>query len=255
MLLVASEPTICEPNPAWLTLPFVIGLVLIHLYAGKLQLLKHIPRGRWLSMASGVSVAYVFVHLLPDLSERQAVIAETNMLTFLEHHIYLLALLGLTLFYGLEWAVQTSQQRQCEGGKNDIPEMGIFWIHILSFAAYNGLIGYLLVHREEPGLAGLCFYFIAIGLHFLVNDYGLRQDHRHTYHNIGRWILSGAIVAGWAIGVATEIPEAAIAVLFAFLSGGIILNTLKEELPEERQSRFWAFLTGAFIYAGVLLAL
>lgn len=255
MLLVASEPSVSNPNPAWLTLPFVVGLILIHLYAGKLELLAHLPRSRCLSAAGGVSVAYVFVHLLPDLSERQAAIAQTGILTVLEHHIYLLALLGLTVFYGLEWAVQTSQQRQREAGKSDTPALGVFWIHILSFAAFNGLIGYLLVHREEPGLASLCFYFIAIGLHFLVNDYGLRQDHRHTYHQIGRWILAGAIATGWAIGVGTEIPEAGIAILFAFLSGGIILNTLKEELPAERQSRFWAFLTGAFIYTVVLLAL
>jgi hypothetical protein len=33
------------------------------------------------------------------------------------------------------------------------------------------------------------------------------------------------------------------------------LNVLKEELPEERQSRFWAFALGAAIYALLLLTL
>jgi hypothetical protein len=47
----------------------------------------------------------------------------------------------------------------------------------------------------------------------------------------------------------------AIALLFAFLAGGVILNVLKEELPEERQSRFWAFALGAGIYTVLLLAL
>jgi zinc transporter ZupT len=47
----------------------------------------------------------------------------------------------------------------------------------------------------------------------------------------------------------------AIALLFAFLAGGVILNVLKEELPEERQSRFWAFTLGAGFYAVLLLAL
>ena len=41
--------------------------------------------------------------------------------------------------------------------------------------------------------------------------------------------------------------------LFAFLAGGIILNVLKEELPEDRQSRFSAFALGAIAYAAVLL--
>ena len=46
----------------------------------------------------------------------------------------------------------------------------------------------------------------------------------------------------------------AIIVLFALLAGGIILNVLKEELPEERKSRFWAFALGAGTYAALLLA-
>lgn len=41
----------------------------------------------------------------------------------------------------------------------------------------------------------------------------------------------------------------------AFLSGGVILNVLKEELPEERASRFWAFALGGVAYAVILLAL
>ncbi|MDQ3783894.1 MAG: hypothetical protein M3360_03310 [Actinomycetota bacterium] len=36
----------------------------------------------------------------------------------------------------------------------------------------------------------------------------------------------------------TEISELALEVLIAFLGGGVILNVLQEELPEERQSRF-----------------
>lgn len=47
----------------------------------------------------------------------------------------------------------------------------------------------------------------------------------------------------------------AIAVIFAFLAGSIIFNVLKEELPEERQSRFWAFAVGVAIYAALLLSL
>ena len=42
--------------------------------------------------------------------------------------------------------------------------------------------------------------------------------------------------------------------LFAFLAGGIILNVLKEELPEERQSYFLPFLLGVILYAGLIMA-
>lgn len=55
------------------------------------------------------------------------------------------------------------------------------------------------------------------------------------------------------MGLVFEVSEAALAVLFAFLAGGVVMNVLKEELPEERESRLWAFVLGAGLYAGVLL--
>ncbi len=66
--------------------------------------------------------------------------------------------------------------------------------------------------------------------------------------------MAAAIIVGWVIGSGTEIHQAAVAVLFAFLAGGIVLNVLKEELPEEQESRFWAFALGAIGYAILLLA-
>ena len=227
-----------------------IALALIHLYSGRLRFLEQLPRSRWLSMAGGVSVAYVFVHLLPDLNQHQETISDTGAFKFMEHHVYLMALVGLTVFYGLERLVMQQPQPASE---NITTDMGVFWLHITSFSFYNGLIGYLLVHREEPGVKNLFFFFIALGLHFMANDFGLREDHRSTYHRTGRWFLAAAIIAGWAIGIATEISEAAIAVLFAFLAGGIILNVLKEELPEDRQSRFWSFAVGAGAYTVLLV--
>lgn len=92
-----------------------------------------------------------------------------------------------------------------------------------------------------------------MALHFVVNDHGLRENHKHSYDRIGRWLLA-AIILGWAIGHRTEIHQAAIALLFSFLAGGVVLNVLKEELPEERQSNFWAFALGAAIYAALLVA-
>lgn len=56
-------------------------------------------------------------------------------------------------------------------------------------------------------------------------------------------------------GAATRIHELLVAAIFAFIAGGVILNVLKEELPEERDSRFSAFAAGTFGYAVLLLAI
>jgi zinc transporter ZupT len=229
-----------------------LGLAVIHLFSSKLRFLDVIPRNRWLSIAGGVAVAYVVLHLLPELQEYHEVLSDVGSGLPLpgEQAAYVLTLLGLVVFYGLEKFVRKAKA----GGEGDTTDAGTFWLHIGSYSVYNVFIGYLLV-REDRDWQSLALFFIGIGLHFVVNDHGLRQQHKQKYRRIGRWMLSGAILLGWLVGVSTEIHEAITASVVAFLAGGILLNTFKEELPEERESRFWAFGLGAFGYAAILLVM
>ncbi len=238
-----------------LTALLAAGLAVIHLYSGRLSFLEVMPRSSWLSAAGGISVAYVFVHLLPDLAEEQETIREAagESFSFLEYHVYLVALVGLAVFYGLERSARVSRRRRRSTGGEDATGTSVFWLHVASFAAYNALIGYLLLHREEPGFQSLILFAFAMGVHFVVNDYGLRAHHKSAYDRTGRWVLAAGILLGWAAGLFFEVSEAAIAVLFGFLAGGVIMNVLKEELPDERESRFWAFALGAAAYAVILL--
>lgn len=164
-----------------------LGLALVHIFAGKLRFLEGIPRSRWLSMAGGVSVAYVFLHLIPEVAEAQERVGEAvgNVLGLAERHVYLIALFGLATFYGLDRLADGSRQDQREAGEDDQTSAGVFWIHIASFAIYNLLIGYLLLHREERTLQALLLFFIAMALHFIVNDYGLHEHHKEQYRRAG----------------------------------------------------------------------
>ena len=232
-----------------------LGLALVHLYAGKLRFLEGTPRSVWLSVAGGVSVAYVFVHLLPEISEVQETLAEAlgSALGFLENHSYLIALGGLVVFYGLERAAKAS--RKARGGEEQATSSGVFWLHIGSFTLYNLLVGYLLVRRPEQGLLELALFSVAMALHFVVNDFGLREHHKAAYTRSGRWLLAAAVLLGWGFALLGEVSEATLGLLLAFLAGGVILNVLKEELPAERESRFWPFAFGAAAYAALLLLL
>ena len=239
-------------------LPAATILVMVHLVAGGLRFLDVIPRSRWLSIAGGVSVAYVFIRLLPELSAGQETVQNAigkGILLGLENHIYIVALLGLTIFYGLERVVRREQEhrRATRNTECTTTGPGVFWLHITSFGIYNLLIGYLLLHRIRSGLVSLALYTTAMALHFLVTDYGLRKDHRRDYDRIGRWALSVALAGGLAAGYLVRLPELWVAVITAFLAGGVILNVLKEELPEERESRIAPFFLGAFGYAAILL--
>lgn len=240
----------------WISLAAAAGLAVVHLVAGKLRFLDVIPRSRWLSFSSGISVAYVFLHLLPALEEAQRELARWlgPELAFTRHHVHLLALVGLTAFYGLERAAEESRRRRREAVGEDRSSGRVFWLHAVFFGIYNALIGHLLVEKaEEPAAAAV--FFVAMALHFVVNDYGLRQHHKEVYASRGRWLLAAAVFVGWAAGAALDVSSWMPAIPLALIAGGVVLNVLKEELPRERQSRFWAFALGVAAYSVLLLSM
>ena len=159
------------------TLLVSVALASVHVFAGKLRFLDVTPRSVWLSSAGGASVAYVFLHILPDLAQGQDqfLAAKTGWLANVERHVWLLSLAGLSAFYGLERLVHRSQPLPISGDPQGSVEPGVFWLHIGSFALYNLVFGYLLA-RRPTSVKELLFFGLAIGFHFVVNDFGLRMD-------------------------------------------------------------------------------
>ena len=234
-----------------------VGFALIHFFSKSIRFANVVPRSKFLSFSAGVSVAYVFVHLLPELNHYQEVLVnelKNSPWRYLEHHIYVIALAGLALFYSLERLVKLSKNNPRFKQPEDASS-GIFWLHIGSFFIYNAIIGYLLVQEEFNTVLGMLFYFVALGVHFLINDWSLRKDHQHIYDQYGRVLLTVAILLGWLIGALTELNELLLSILQAFIAGGVILNVMKEELPQEQESSIGSFLFGSFGYSLLLIFL
>lgn len=226
-------------------------LAVVHVFAGRLRMFDRLPRSAALSFAGGVSIAYVFIHVLPEVATASRRLEERfPMHEVVESHAYLLVMAGFVGFYGLEQYVN----RRKTATRSETSPIGVFWTHIGSFAVYNGLIGYLLFHREAPGVGSQFLFTVAMGAHFLVNDFGLRRHHGDAYRRIGRWVLAGGIFVGAAFGATTSVRPSVLAVPFSVLAGGIVLNVIKEELPDEYESQFGAFALGAGGNSLLLLA-
>lgn len=238
-----------------ITLLMAFAFCAVHLFVGQLRFLDRNPRSRWLSFAGGVAVGYVFLHILPELAAHSETFEKATGFdaTLAEELVYALSLAGLALFYGLERSLAISRDRRMAAEGRDRPHHPVFWLHIGASALLVLLIAYLLNHREDPTPAGLALYFAAMMLHFVTADFGTRADHPEIYDARGRWVLAGATLGGWLLGILVELPELVIGCLFAFVGGGIVLLVLKEELPEDRKSFFLPFLAGAGLYAALVL--
>jgi uncharacterized membrane protein YbjE (DUF340 family) len=214
------------------------------------RLLKH---RRAISAAAGISVAYAFVEILPELAAQNLVLREAAGGLFAEQQIYLLALISFVVMYGIDHIVLSRHDERrdsVERGESD----QVYWLHLGGFAAYSALIGYLLTERAERGAAALTVYTLAMAIHFIVVSHSLAEEHGALYGRRGHWLLAAGVLAGWAIGAAVTISETSIARLFALLAGGVVLTSLRAELPDDRNGRFWPFLFGSAAFAGVLLA-
>ena len=248
----------------WTTAPLALGLAFVHAAAKYLRLSAVVPRSGWLSFGGGVSVAYVFVHVLPELGAGQSAIEEAQhvLVDELAYHAYLIALAGFALFHGLErWAARArgdddeadtgiTVRRVDDGDEGGHP---VFWAHLFSYGLLNAIIGHLLVENAASGSALL--FAIAMGFHFLINDDSLRRHYPEGYDRTGRWVLAAAVLGGWGLALVVHLTDPLLMAAFAFVSGGVILNVIKEELPTDRKSRFDYFVIGAALYAGVLVAL
>lgn len=239
-----------------LSLLGVAFLALVHLYARYLRFLDVIPRSRLLSIAGGMSVAYVFLRILPEIGNAQVRVGQEagDLVQTDRYSIYLVAMLGLVIFYGLERLADRSRSEQfAERGEN-CPSPAVFWISIASYAIVNFLVGYLLYQREQQGAQRFALFFGAMAVWFIVNDYGIRAEHHDKYRMGGRWVLICAVFGGWIAAVVAPLPDLVISLALAFVGGGVVMNVLKEELPRERASSFWSFAAGAAGYGALLLS-
>ena len=231
----------------------------IFLFGGRVAFRSgHKGYRRFLSFAAGIAVAYVFVDVMPALGRmRDMVMQQPGGFQRLlpEYSVYLWALAGFLLFYCLEAlvAVAPCDAEHHAGGPVATPPW-LAWLHIGGFALYAWMVSYIMVWKLHEPLA-LCIYAVAMGMHLFPVACHLGHHYPEVYNRRGAPVLALASVLGWITGMALDIPEPILVNLVAVVAGGVIVNSAIAELPKEGERRPWAFLTGALVYATLLLVL
>ena len=227
----------------------------------------HFPRKgeryyrRFLSFSGGISVAYIFAELLPELEHARKLFlqsAEGLGYPFGEHRIYLATLAGFIISYGLyHWA--NSSRLWDSKPPPDVKESGGvrkgLYIAVSEFFIYSWLITYLLGFQLREGAVPLILYIIAMGSHFILVDFYLLMDYGVFYSRKGKNLLALAPLAGWGCYKMIVLPFPFLVTLGAFIAGAVIMNTMIIELPKREETKFWAFLSGAVLYTVILLLL
>lgn len=237
---------------------FVLGL--LHLGSGIVT--ERSPgSGRAVgSFAGGLAVAYVFLHLLPEIAEGNVSVGEALSdpvapSPLLDLALFGVALIGFTTMYALEdvGRRQGSSTRTPGrgGGRSSALAYGA---HLASFAFYNGLITYTLPLRFRTGVLFAVLFTVAMALHFVLTDRGLAEHYPDRFGRGGRVVLSAALLGGVALAaVAAPTQTLVVSVLTALLGGAILFNVFKEELPATGRSSMPWFTAGLSGYSALLL--
>lgn len=274
------RPEFSAVHAVWIAAAATLVLVGLHLAAPRIRRLPLVPEAATGSFAGGLAVAYVFLHLLPDVAEGNQAIGEAlgrvvRPSPLVDLGIFFVALLGFVAFFGLQrLADRVGAHRRLgvdlpreEGAPSRLEPEGrpagrgaatpaVYRLHLASFMVYNALITYTMPLRVRTGLAFAVLFTVAMGLHFVLTDRELAERYPASFGRGGRLLLAGALVVGWLVA-ALRAPTSPllVALLTALLAGSILLNVFKEEIPSGGNSSFPWFLTGLTVYAALLAAI
>jgi|SRR5581483_3361339 len=212
--------------------------------------LRQTVKRQWEALSAGVSIAYMFVSVIPELEDHRPAIAASAAGSVLdvEKRVYVYALAGFLAFVGLN-RLRFRSRAEKPGSRG----FGVtYWVELAGYSLYVLLIGHLLVHREDPTLVSLALFVFAMGFHLFMIDSQLAQQLGRPYDRWGRILLTLSVPLGWGLGTVDALPVSFTSRLFAFVLGGVVVLSAYEELPTH-EGRFGWFLGGAFLYAILLM--
>ncbi len=215
---------------------------------------NHLPgRGRaFVSFSGGVAVAYVFLHMLPDLVEYNKpigkyLLSHAWLTPFTELFIYMIALLGFLIYYGFD----VLAERYCETERDD---SWIYGLHLAMFCLYNFLITYTMSLRALSSIIATIVFTFAMALHFVLTDRKFCRFYAIKFNHLGRFLLICALLIGWLCSVIFDPVNVLVsALMLAFLSGSVLLNVFREELPRAGLANYTWFSLGAVLVMFILL--
>jgi len=82
----------------------------------------------------------------------------------------------------------------------------------------------------------------------------LRGHSPDVHNDKTKWLFSLLVVAGYLLGMVTQLPLLAILTATSFVAGTILVNVISDELPRRKKGDLRWFLigTGVFLVSSVL---
>ena len=213
----------------WEILLVALILGAAHIVAPRVKGLVKYPE-RQQAFGGGLSVAYVFLHLIPSLDAADAVVGP---------RIYFVALLGFVAFYGLDVMFQPP--------KHAHPTK--YHAYLSVFFVYDGLLIFTLGLNLPPTPILTLVFALSLALDVLNTDLEMQDEYGERFIKWGRWVLLAGVAIGYGLNLVRRPHPVVIDLVTAALAGFMMFHTANGVFPVSRNNKFWAFLAGLLTFA------
>ena len=181
------------------------------------------------AFGGGLSVAYVFLHLIPSLDASEGVVGG---------RIYFVALLGFVFFYGLDVFFQPPNHTH--------PTK--YHAYLAAFFLYDALMVFTLGLELPPTPTLAVVFAFALAVDVLNTDIELQSTFGARFVKSGRWVLLAGVASGYALSLVRRPHPLVVDVVTAALAGFMMFHTFKGQFPVSQNKTFPAFLAGLLTF-------
>lgn len=231
-------------------------LAAVHFFCGKPKWWQFFEAHGWISFSAGASVAYVFIHVFPEISLLQqqhiSVSNQQHYNRFFNQPLYLMAMGGICLPYLLDSLElnYTEQEKKCHKQVH----RGIYVIRKLLYVLYNMMVAYMIVNRHNEGILSMKIIIVVLSMHFIVLNANFKEIYHDLFTKHIRWFAISGLILGAVLGKTIYLPGFVLAYVFALIGGIITYISLKQELPKTNHHSPFHFLAGVVCFSLLILS-
>ena len=220
----------------------------VHVWIGWFERRFDRFEAHWMGFVGGIAVGYVTLYMLPKLSRitfNYMTSPPDDYAYLFQYRAYVILLAGLIAYMMVESASRAGDVGRAAAG----------WIEAALIALYSFLIGYVAVELPPAQIYLHVLANVTLALHLMGMLHHLRVHHPHTHQGWRGWVYAALVFFGYGVGVVSELPDAFVVGVTAFLAGIILVNVMSDELPKGKEGRMPMFLVGVGCFLVVTLVI
>jgi|TARA_B100001971_G_C18177363_1_gene530677 zinc transporter ZupT len=191
-----------------------------------------------ISFVAGISVTYIFLHLLPELYEG---VNQYNK------SLFIFVLIGFAMFHLIEKFIYQRAR------KNKIPE-DLMLNHALSLFLYDLSIGIVLVNFFRISNIDGWLFFIPIFSHAALSSLSINKIHnlnkkRVLKNKFLKFVLYGGSLYGALIATFYIVSSKVSFTLMGLVAGILLYVVIRETIPSYKKGNPLTFILGVVLYS------